>query len=125
LLINTFLITTHIFYSITTNDFNKDKRLTLEDPNYLYVTDRQGNNFRQISPSNYNIENWRYIKSSNKILMMLKKDSDKNFRFDNNDEVTTFEINLDNGMEAKEVFSIEFKNKLKILFDRDWKRTAK
>ncbi len=114
-----------IFYSITTDDYNKDKKLTQEDPNYLFVTDKTGNNFRQISPSNYHLQNWEFIKSVNKVIMSVKKDSDKNNKFDDKDEVTTFEIDIDKGTEAKEIFSQEFKNKLKILYDRDWKRIKK
>ena len=114
-----------IFYSITTDDYNKDKKLTQEDPNYLFVTDKTGNNFRQISPSNYHLQNWEYIKSVDKVIMSVKKDSDKNNKFDDKDEITTFEIDVDKGTEAKEIFSQEFKNKLKILYDRDWKRLKK
>ena len=112
----------HIFYSITSDDFDKDKKLTHEDPKYLFVSDKEGNNFRQISPSNYDLQNWQFIKSVNKVLLTVRKDSDKNNKFDDKDEVTTFEVEIDKGTEPKEVFSTEFKNKLKILYDRDWKR---
>ena len=112
----------HIFYSITSEDYNKDKKLTEEDPKYLFVSDKDGNNFRQISPSNYDLQNWQFIKSANKVLLTVKKDSDKNNKFDEKDEVTTFEVEIDKGTEPKEVFSTDFKNKLKILYDRDWKR---
>ena len=115
----------HIFYTIRTDDFNKDKKLTDQDPQYLFISDKYGNNFRQISPTNYNLNNWKFIKSSNKVIMTVGKDSDKNIKFDNSDEITTFEIELDKGTEAKEVFSEDFKNKLKILFDKDWKRINK
>ncbi len=114
-----------IFYSITSDDLNKDKKLTDEDPKYLFVSDKEGNNFRQISPSNYDLQNWQFIKSVNKVLMTVKKDSDKNNKFDEKDEVTTFEIEMDKGTEPKEIFSSDFKNKLKILYDRDWKRLKK
>lgn len=57
--------------------------------------------------------------------MTVGKDSDNNIEFDNSDEIATFEIELDKGTEAKEVFGDDFKNKLKILFDRDWKRLKK
>lgn len=115
----------HIFYSITSEDFNKDKKLTYDDPNYLFVSDKEGNNFRQISPANYDLQNWQFIKSVNKVLLTVKKDSDKNNKFDEKDEVTTFEVEIDKGTEPKEVFSTDFKNKLKILYDRDWKRLKK
>jgi len=114
-----------IFYSITSDDLNKDKKLTDGDPKYLFVSDKEGNNFRQISPSNYDLQNWQFIKSVNKVLMTVKKDSDKNNKFDEKDEVTTFEIEMDKGTEPKEIFSSDFKNKLKILYDRDWKRLKK
>ncbi|SOD11877.1 hypothetical protein [Pedobacter xixiisoli] len=117
--------TNHIFYTVRTDDFNKDKKLTDQDPQYLFISDKFGNNFRQISPTNYNLNNWRYIKSSDKVIMTVGKDSDNNLEFDNSDEITTFEIELDKGTEAKEVFGDDFKNKLKILFDRDWKRLKK
>lgn len=114
--------TNHIFYTVCTDDFNKDKKLTYQDPQYLFISDKFGNNFRQISPTNYNLNNWKFIKSSNKVIMTVGNDSDKNKRFDNSDEITTFEIELDKGVETNEVFEGDFKNKLKILFDRDWKR---
>ena len=115
----------NIFYSIISTDYNKDNKFNDEDPKYLYISDKSGNNFRQISPSNYDFQDWQYIKSINKILLKVKKDSDKNNKFDGNDEVTTFEVDIDKGTEPKEVFSIDFKNKLKILYDRDWKRLKK
>jgi hypothetical protein len=115
----------YIFYTITTYDFNQDKKLTYEDPKYLFVTDKEGKNFRQISPSNYDLQNWQFIKSVNKVILTVKKDSDKNNKFDEKDEVTTFEVEIDKGTEPKEVFPPEFKNKLKILYDRDWKRLKK
>lgn len=115
----------HIFYSITSDDFNKDRKLTDEDPKYLFISDKEGKNFRQISPSNYDLQNWQFIKSVNKVLLIVRKDSDKNNKFDDNDESTTFEVDIDKETESKEVFSTDFKNKLKILYDRDWKRLKK
>lgn len=121
---NTDVTQTHkyICYRITSDDYNKDRKLTDEDPDYLFVSDKEGKHFRQISPSGYDIQNWRFVKSANKVLMTVKKDSDKNNKFDDNDEVTTFEVEIDKETEPHEVFSTDFKNKLKVLYDRDWKR---
>jgi hypothetical protein len=115
----------YIFYNIVTTDYNADKFLSYEDPGYLFVSDKEGNNFRQISPPNYDVQNWQFVKASGKIILTVKKDSDKNNKFDDKDEVTTFEADIEKGTAAAEVFSTEFKNKLKILFDRDWKRVKK
>lgn len=115
----------YIFYNIVTNDYNADKFLSYKDPGYLFVSDKEGNNFRQISPANYDVQNWQFVKASGKIIITAKKDSDKNNTFDDKDEVTTFEADMEKGTAAVEVFSTKFKNSLKILFDRDWKRTKK
>ena len=114
-----------IFYRVTIDDYNKDKKLTHEDPVYLFTSDKEGNNFKQISPANYHVKSWQEISSSNKILMTLTKDNNDDKKFAAEDEVVTFEYMLQGNTEAKEVFSASFKNKLKILFDRDWKRLKK
>ena len=112
----------NIFYKVTVDDYNEDKKLTSDDPEYLFVSDKEGNNFRQISPAGYSLKSWQFIKSTNKIIMAVTKDSDKNRKFGEKDEVTTFQIDIDKESQPTEIFSTEFKNKLKVLFDRDWKR---
>jgi hypothetical protein len=115
----------YIFYSVTTEDYNNDKLYNFEDPKYLFVSDKEGNNFRQISPSTYDLQSWQFIKTANKVLMTVKKDSDKNNKFDDKDEITSFEVDIDKGTAPLEVFSTDFKNSLKILYDRDWRRLKK
>ena len=99
----------------------RTKNLQQKTPDYLFVSDRAGNNFRQISPANYDLKGWELIKSSNKILMTLTKDNNADKEFGENDEVASFEINIDKNSTATEIFSQQFKNKLKLLYDRDWK----
>ncbi len=115
----------YIFYIITTDDYNKDKLLNSEDPKYLFVSDKEGKNFRQLSPANYDLQTWQYVKSLNKVIFTLKTDSDANNKFDNKDEITAFEYDLNKDAAARALFSTDFKNKLKIKFDRDWKRAKK
>lgn len=112
----------YIFYEIVTDDYNNDKKLTDQDPEYLFFTDKEGKGFRQISPANYNLLNWQLIQSVKKVVMTVKRDADKNGKFDSYDEVSTFEVDMEKGSGPREVFSTEFKNQLKILYDRDWKR---
>jgi hypothetical protein len=114
-----------IFYTIRTDDINKDKLLNDSDPLYLFVSDKKGYNFKQISPSNLNFKKWEYIDSSNKIILTLQKDSNKDNEFDEKDETVMYDVDAFLEKEAKEVFSIVFKNKLKVLFDRDWKSVKK
>jgi hypothetical protein len=53
---------------------------------------------------------------------MLSKDSNKNLKFDDKDEVSTFELILDLNEKPEEIFDTDLKTKLKTLYDRDWKR---
>jgi hypothetical protein len=112
----------HIFYNVIVDDYNNDKILNYDDPEYLFVSDRNGMNFRRISPPSYDLQSWQFIKSSNKVIMTVKKDSDDNRKFDIEDEVTVFEIEIDKGIEPLEVFPDEFKSKLKLIYDKNWKR---
>lgn len=114
--------TNHIFYDTRSLDYNKDKLINEKDPIYLFVSDKFGKNFRQISPNNYSINNWKYIQKNNKKIMMATKDSNGNKLFDEKDEISTFEIILDEDENPKEVFKDDLKKNLKSLYDRDWKR---
>ena len=115
----------YIFYTGIFNDYNQDKILNDADPKYLFVSDKMGNNFRQISPSNYEFVSWDNVPFNNKIILTVRKDSNNDKKFDLEDETSTFEIELEKGTEAKEIFANEFKNKLKIMFDKEWKRVKK
>ena len=115
----------YIFYTVTSDDLNKDRKLDDEDPEYLFCSDKEGKNFQQVSPANFDLQTWQFIKSANKVVLTARKDSDKNNRFDDNDEVTTFAVDIETGLSPVEPFATDFKNKLKILYDRDWKRLKK
>jgi hypothetical protein len=112
----------NIFYTITVDDYNKDRRLTGQDPIYLFISDKEGNNFRQISPAGCSVRSWQIIQSTNKIIITVTKDSDNNKKFDESDEVASFQIDIDKEVNATEIFPADFKKKLKVLFDKDWKR---
>src|SRR5258705_294707 len=67
-------------------DFNKDGKLNSDDPNYLFISDKAGRHFKQISPENMNLNSWETIKETNKILMMATKDTNGDKKFDDKDE---------------------------------------
>lgn len=110
-----------IFYTAETDDFNKDKILTSEDPIYLFVSDRSGNHFRQISPKNMRIGSWALL-AGNKVVMTAYRDSNKNRQFDPQDESAVFEVILNQDETPKEVITATTKATIKKLYDRDWKK---
>ncbi len=111
----------YIFYNIRIQDINKDSLLNENDPVYLFASDKSGKNFRQISPSNYNLGRWE-MTNNEFIILSASKDSNSNQRFDEEDEISIFEIDLKSGESPKEIFSEEFKKELKTLYGKDWKR---
>ena len=111
----------YIFYTIRIQDFNKDSLLTQKDPEYLFVSDKEGNNLRQVSPSNYDLNRWEMTQSEI-IILSATKDSNPNRIFDKEDEISIFQVDLKSNEPPKEIFSFEFKNELKKLYGRDWKR---
>ena len=112
----------YIFYKVIIEDYNQDKILDDHDPEYLFITDRKGKHFRQISPPGYKILSWQYIKASDKVFMIVTKDNDHNKKFEDWEEVTSFAIAIDRDTLPTEIFPGEFKNQLKALYDRDWKK---
>ena len=112
----------YIFYTARIKDFNNDKIFDEKDPLYLFVSDKFGKNFSQISPDNYNLMQWEWVESNNQIIMTAAMDSNKNNQFDEKDEMTAFTTSLDTNENPKEIFDDKLKTKLKELYARDWKR---
>lgn len=115
---------THIFYTIITDDYNKDGKLNEGDPAYLFATNKMGDSLQQLSPLGCQLRNWQYLQSSNKLLMTVKKDSDNNHQFDDADEVSVFSFEMGKSEAPVEILSPSFKNKLKILYSKQWQKPA-
>lgn len=108
-----------IYYSITTNDFNQDGILNSDDPKYLFISDLSGQEFRQISPDNFDIIHWQTIPESNKVLIQALKDSNMDKKFEGDDEIASFIYDIDK-QKIKQVFSDEFNLMTKKLLDKQW-----
>lgn len=110
-----------IFYEIKIDDYNKDNFLNYNDPTYLYISDKFGKNFRQISKSNYHLQDWKYINSTSKVVFTLIRDSDNNLEFDKEDEISIFDYSLKENQGGVDIINDSLKNVLRTLYDRDWK----
>lgn len=112
----------HLFFHIRVNDQNNDKKLTDDDPEYLFVSDKLGKNLRQISPNGNSVYSWRLLGKSEVVVMIVIRDSNKDNKFDEEDEKAAYRFNLRTDSNPTEIFLPDFKDKLKTLYDRDWKR---
>ncbi|MDD2797401.1 MAG: hypothetical protein PHV20_02290 [Bacteroidales bacterium] len=111
-----------LYYTITITDFNHDGKLNSSDPNYLFISDKSGRHFKQISPINLNVENWRTIRGTNKILIQLRADSNNNKKFDSEDTIIPMVYDLNKDDASKEIFNKNFKLHLKKLLYKHWLR---
>jgi hypothetical protein len=110
----------HIFYSVIIDDYNKDGNLDLEDPTYLFISDKKGNNFKQVSPNNVNVSNWTVVKSSGKVLINIVSDSNNNKKFDEDDDSAPYIYDLKAGGIAQPVLSKDFTEATIKLFEKHW-----
>lgn len=109
-----------LYYSVRTLDFNHDGELTRDDPEYLFISDKAGHGFRQVSPDAYNVNSWQLLRGTNKILMQATADTDHNQKFDENDTTVLLVYDLATGGPAKEVLTEAFKTQVKNAFHAQW-----
>lgn len=109
----------YLFFKIAVSDYNGDNELTDADPQYLFITDKVGKNFRQISPDNCNLISWKCIKASNKVIMTVTTDSDNNKKFNEKDMTTSYEVKMDSTLSPRETFTKNFRKKINDLYTRD------
>lgn len=109
-----------IFYTVRSLDFNNDGHFDYSDPIYLFISDKEGRNFKQISPSNANVDEWQAIKETNKILMMVSTDSNNDKKFDDKDVVVPMVYDLNTNTIAKEIFNRDFKSKIEKQLNDKW-----
>jgi hypothetical protein len=114
--------TPFIFYRAHTDDFNNDGELDNKDPVYLFLSDKTGKGFRQMSPKNCQLRSWQYIPGSRKIIMTVQQDSDSSKRFDEKDVIAVFQSGTDSIAPATPLFAPDFLHKLKTQYDRHWKK---
>lgn len=104
-----------IFYEITNDDFDGDKKLTSKDPKKLFISNLGGKFFIQISPENYAINNWKIDEAHNLVLMDVLKDTNGDKIFNEKDLMDHFVYDLKKQVPAQPVFDDAFKKQLKNL----------
>ena len=111
-----------LYYRIIVSDYNKDGKLDHQDPTYLFVSDKEGRRFRQVSPGNMDLKSWDAVRSSNSVLMLVAGDDNGDGKFDDRDRSIPFVYNLSGRTTPNEVFKDTFNLRLKKMFDAQWGR---
>ncbi len=110
----------YLFYRIRSFDANKNGNLDLSDPEYLFISDRNGKNLKQISVPNTHLSDWIYVGKTNKVYFTALADTNNDKAFDENDELVNYEYDLQTHQKSEPFFNSNFKNSLKENFKKHW-----
>ncbi len=112
----------NIIYTIISKDYNLDDRLDNGDPVYLYLSDKEGNGFRQISPDGYNIYSWEIVSGTSKIIMQGQRDENGDKKFDLMDNAIPLMADVTLMKPASEIFDKVYIDSLKQKLVSLWKK---
>ena len=109
-----------ILYRIGDVDYNKDKRINYNDPLHLFISKIDGSELTRLSPINENLESYRIVPNSDKIIFRTKRDIDSDLDFDNEDELIWYQINLSEQNSIKEIVSPTERKLIEKLYFKQW-----
>ena len=101
----------YIFYQIIPADRNQDGELTPADGRVLFVSDKAGEQLRQLTPDSARLERWQLVTGTDLLLAELRYDSDRNGKFNDADANYWLRCNLRAPQAAATLFapdSIEY-----------------
>jgi hypothetical protein len=114
-----------LYFSATTTDFNHDGQLTDTDPTYLFISDKSGENFRQVSPDSLHVTGWEIQRNTGKILLQTTQDSNHDRKFGEGDESVPYVYDIATKQPAYRAFSPALMDKLRTQFQRQWPKQRK
>lgn len=120
-----FLAERLIFYSVTLADTNRDGDLTTDDATYLFTSDKAGRDFRQISPDSLHVRDWEIQHATGSILLQTVRDSNRNRKFDDEDEVLPYLYDPATKQSASKLFAPAIIQQLRATFQRSWEKKPK
>jgi len=100
------LLPNHIVYLVRTDNFNGDNGLDTDDPSYLYITTKTGDNLKQITPKGFNIVSWTVSKDNKMILVKGQNDKNGNKKFGNGDDELYYRIDLNEDISKIQCYPI-------------------
>ena len=96
----------HIVYLARTENFNGDNALDNQDPVYLYISTKTGDNLTQITPNGLTVISWTLSKDKKMILVKLRNDKNKNKKFGNGDDELYYRIDLDDDISKIQCYQV-------------------
>jgi hypothetical protein len=100
------ILPNHIVYLARTDNFSGDNALDTDDPLYLYISTKTGDNLMQITPKGFNVVSWNTSKDKKMILVKVQNDKNGNKKFGNGDDELYYRIDLNDDISKIKCYQI-------------------
>jgi hypothetical protein len=100
------ILPAHIVYLVRSDNFNGDNALDTDDPLYLYISTKTGDNVKQITPKGFNVVSWSISKDKQMLLVKVQNDKNGNRKFGNGDDELYYRIDLNNDISKIQCYPI-------------------
>ncbi|MDY8135398.1 hypothetical protein [Aquimarina sp. 2201CG5-10] len=114
------ILRNRILYKIGDTDYNNDKRLNFKDPLHLFVSNIDGSKLTRLSPLNENLETYKIIPNTDKIIFRTIRDVNSDLDFDNEDELIWYQIDLSITNSLKEIVKPTDRKLIEKLYFEQW-----
>ena len=109
-----------VLYEISDTDFDMDGKLTYSDPEQLFVSDIDGENFIEISPKNEDLKDYQIVPNTDKIIIQTLRDTNNDKEFDQKDEVIWYLIDLSKKSKLMEILKENERREIERLYFKQW-----
>lgn len=109
-----------VLYEVSDQDYNRDKNIDYKDPTNLFISKIDGSELTRLSPKNENLEEYKIIPGSDKIIIKTLRDNNGDFDFDKEDEVIWYQIDLKNENILVEIVKPADRKMIEKLYFEQW-----
>ena len=115
------LMNKKILYEIGDIDFNKDKKLNDDDPEYLFSSETNGMSLKRVSPINEDLQYFEVIPKSEQILIRTLRDINQDSIFNREDESIWYKADLINQeWKIHEIIDSTGRKRIETLYFKQW-----
>lgn len=112
---------TKILYKLSDIDYNQDQHMNHHDPEYLFVSDLNGENLERLSPPDEDLQYYEVIPEADQILFRTRRDTERDSVFNEKDEVMWYQTTLvGNTWERRAIIDTALQQRIKRLFFEQW-----
>ena len=97
--------TNGIIYLAKTDEYNKDGVIDDDDPIYLFISTKTGENLRQITPSGMNVTSWKMARDGKTIIATIQNAKNGDKKFTDEDEII-YQIDLNEDIQKIKISPI-------------------